>query len=110
VKRPSYLAAIRQLPCVSCGRDPAGEAAHLRLGELGRKDWTAKGRKPDDKWTTPLCGLCHRDGPNAQHKMAEAVFWNRLRLDPIKLCEDLFSARDHEARLEVIRRARVGWQ
>lgn len=49
------LAAIRKLPCVKCGQSPS-QAAHSNFGEHGK----GKGIKADDKYTIPLCHICHR--------------------------------------------------
>ena len=54
----AYLAHIRTLPCLICGRK--SEAAHIRMAciEIG-KDHTGGGRKPSDKWTLSLCRFHH---------------------------------------------------
>ena len=49
------LAQIRKLPCVKCGAVPS-QAAHSNFGEHGK----GKGIKADDKYTIPLCHICHR--------------------------------------------------
>ena len=49
------LTAIRKLPCVRCGQSPS-QAAHSNFGEHGK----GKGIKADDKYTIPLCHICHR--------------------------------------------------
>lgn len=49
------LAAIRKLPCIKCGSSPS-QAAHSNFGEHGK----GKGIKADDKYTIPLCQVCHR--------------------------------------------------
>lgn len=49
------LAQIRKLPCVKCGAVPS-QAAHSNFGEHGK----CKSRKADDKYTIPLCHICHR--------------------------------------------------
>ncbi|AHZ84669.1 hypothetical protein EP01_06925 [Bdellovibrio bacteriovorus] len=51
---PKYLDAIRNLPCVACGRPPKSEAAHIKARGQGR----AYG---DDWWNLlSLCAWCHR--------------------------------------------------
>jgi hypothetical protein len=52
LRDPAYLAWLRKLPCVVCGRGPC-EAAHQRL--LGG----GAGSKPDDRYTLPYCYDCH---------------------------------------------------
>lgn len=49
------LKKIRKLPCIKCGASPS-QAAHSNFGEHGK----GKGIKADDKYTIPLCLICHR--------------------------------------------------
>ncbi|WP_332605467.1 hypothetical protein [Acinetobacter sp. ESBL14] len=51
------LEAIRKLPCVRCGWDAPSEACHANWSEYGK----GKGIKADDKYTIPLCHVCHCD-------------------------------------------------
>src|SRR3954471_17144380 len=77
--RDAHLEFIRQLPCICCGRTPAGEAAHVRerRAEFGKVN--AMGKKPDGKFTLPLCHQCH---VGDQHtKYGEPEFWARLGID-----------------------------
>jgi hypothetical protein len=84
-----HLAAIRQCPCLGCGEDPAGEAAHVRTASAAHnKRSTGIGEKPDDKWTVPLCKDCHRE----QHRVGELHFWYAIQLSPFLICERLFAA------------------
>jgi len=66
---PAYLAMVRQCPCLRCGQDPAGEAAHVRLNSATHGKFGAKGKKPSDKWALPLCGGPH--GCHAEHGIRE---------------------------------------
>lgn len=84
-----YLALIRRLPCVSCGHDPAGVAAHIRMSSsLFAKPLAGMGRKPDDRWTLPLCNDCH----NRQHQIGEMTFWHQVGRSPLPLCVELYKA------------------
>lgn len=49
------LNEIRALPCVRCGY-PHSQAAHSNFSEHGK----GKGIKADDKYTIPLCHICHQ--------------------------------------------------
>jgi hypothetical protein len=92
VKRDAnYLALIRRCPCLSCDCDPAGVAAHVRMTRVG-KPITGTGIKPGDQWTLPLCDVCHTNGPQAQHVVGELKFWSDLGLDPLVICQRLYSA------------------
>jgi hypothetical protein len=78
-----HLEAIRQCPCLACGRDPCGEAAHVRMGTHA-----GMGRKPEDRWVTPLCRACHAD----QHEIGELTFWHSLDLPPLTIAAALYRA------------------
>lgn len=82
---PNFLAFIRTKPCTCCGRHPPSEAAHIRIGLF------ARGMKPHDKHAVPLCAWCHRDGPEAQHKMNETEFWEMWEIDPFDVAAKLYS-------------------
>lgn len=85
----SHLAAIRQCPCLGCGEDPAGIAAHVRMPSAAHNKGAAgTGRKPSDKWTVPLCRACH----DKQHSYGEITFWFHVDLSPFLICERLYSA------------------
>lgn len=98
-KIAGHLAAIRQCQCLSCGADPCGEAAHLRVSAPGKPN-AGVGQKPDDKWTNPLCHACHM----AQHSEGERAFWKRLNIDAFKTAVELFtrSPNVEEMRLYII--------
>lgn len=61
-----YRAWVRSLPCASCGREPAGEAAHTETGGLRQKG--------SDYSCIPLCSDCHTMGPHAYHRAGKAAF------------------------------------
>lgn len=89
----THLEAIRQLPCLACSVDPCGEAAHLRLGdhEAGKAN-PGIGRKPDDKFSLPLCHACHME----QHRGNELEFWrSRGIVDPLKIAATLYRLSPH---------------
>lgn len=89
---PGYLALIRQLPCLKCGMEPCGQAAHVRLNSAAHGKRQAMGQKPDDKWTVPLCGGCHTDDADSQHKVGEIPFWHALGIGPLAVCAKLYAA------------------
>jgi hypothetical protein len=77
-----HLSLIRECPCVSCGLDPCGEAAHIRMTSDGRP--TGIGRKPDDAKTISLCRTCHTQ----QHDVGETKFWGQF--NPLRVAETLY--------------------
>ena len=99
-KNEAHLAFIRSLPCVCCLNDIETEAAHLRMTCLAYgKRYTGKQEKPDDIWTLPLCGTCHRK----QHTGSETAFWEDQGINPFILALSLFAASgDRETALIVI--------
>lgn len=105
-----HLAFIRTLPCLSCGKEPAGEAAHVRMTSAAHgKPNAGVGNKPDDKWTVPLCHWCHVEGPQGQHRVGEKPFWSRLGMNPLPICEELHEATgDRERAGNVIIHAKGG--
>lgn len=88
-----YLAWIRRLPCIACGTSRGVEAMHIRSG-YAEAGWAPTGmqQKPDDVRTAPGCAMCHREGPNAQHKGNERAWWSALGIHPPDLCRDLRAA------------------
>lgn len=89
VRDKKHLAFIADLPCVICWQVPV-ECAHVRMAGEG-KGYTAKGRKPSDRWVLPLCPSHHRTGPDAQHRMSERAWWEKHGKDPIALCKALYA-------------------
>jgi hypothetical protein len=73
------------------------EAAHVKIG-IASRNWTECGRgvRPHDRRAIPLCGFCHRIGPDACD-VNQRQFFDRLGLgDAIAdVCEDLHSAYVH---------------
>jgi len=90
---PDYLALVRQCPCLKCGLDPCGLAAHLRMNSGTFNKRQAMAKKPSAKWTTPLCAACHTDDSDAQHRVGEAAFWMALGVNPFLVCEWLYAQR-----------------
>lgn len=88
-----HLEAIRQCPCLRCGQDPCGEAAHVRMGSHA-----GMGRKPDDSATVPLCHGCHMD----QHAVGELSFWDVVGIAPLTVAASLWRL---SANIEAMRAA-----
>ena len=88
-----YLANIRTLPCLKCGMEPCGEAAHVRSQSAahGKKGGMAK--KPADRWALPLCAGCHRIDRDALHQIGEGLFWHLVGINPHLVCERLYERR-----------------
>lgn len=89
-----YLAQIRECPCLSCGMDPCGEAAHVRFASAAFGKSSGMAQKPDDKWALPVCGWDHRLLPAAQHQRREQDFWFALGINPLTTATRLFSQRN----------------
>lgn len=106
-RNAKHLAAVRRLPCLRCGRVPAGEAAHVRMAcrEAGKRE-TGMGETASDRWTLPLCPAHHVWAKDAQHRRGERAYWQELGIDPVKVAAALFEATgDIEAMAAIVRQA-----
>lgn len=90
---PAYLAMVRECPCLRCGLDPCGEAAHVRMSSGTHSKAGAMRKKPDDKFSLPLCSACHTRDPDSQHRVGELIFWHRVGLNPLHVCDKLYAKR-----------------
>jgi hypothetical protein len=90
---PAYLAMIRELPCLKCGLEPCGEAAHVRITSAAFHKRGGMGRKPADRWTAPLDRGCHQTDRDALHRVGEYLFWATLGINPLLICERLYAHR-----------------
>lgn len=104
-KSDKHLDFIRSLPCLVCKDNTSTEAAHIRMScaRVGKRP-VGTGEKPDDAWTIPLCGKCHR----IQHSMHEVRFWNAYDLDPILTALALYRVTgNHELGCQIIGNAHI---
>lgn len=101
VEDPAYLAYVRTLPCLVCGRPGPSDPAHIRAAApLYGKRYTGKGEKPDDKWVLPLCRREH----DAQHRESELGWWAGMGLvDPFAVAVALYASRPGASRPRVER-------
>jgi hypothetical protein len=88
----SYLALVRQLPCLHCGMIPS-EAAHIRMASAAFGKSSGLGKKPADKFSVPLCAEHHRLGRDAQHARGERQWWEALGINPLNVATLLYEAR-----------------
>ncbi len=75
----AYMAWIRSLPCLICGRSRS-EAAHLGV--------RAFAQKCSDRETGPLCAWDHRLGPESHHALGR-MFWQHHGIDRARLIREL---------------------
>ena len=96
----AHLKFIRGLPCLVCRDNTSTEAAHLRRADMrAAKPFTGLSIKPNDCWTIPLCGKCHRH----QHEVGEERFWDGAMIDPTFVCMALaINSGDQEAGEQII--------
>jgi hypothetical protein len=97
-----YLKLVRALPCLKCAMEPAGEAAHVRLNSGVFNKRQAMAKKPDPKWTLPLCSGCHWRDRGALHRSGEYLFWQDVGLNPLLVCDRLYAARGDVPRMRAI--------
>ena len=82
----SHLKWVATLPCAICLTEGRSQAAHIRMASASHgKRAVGLAEKPDDCWTVPLCVDHHLTGMEAQHRMAEADFWQQHLRDPFGL-------------------------
>ncbi|MEQ8282909.1 MAG: hypothetical protein RIC04_14225 [Parvibaculum sp.] len=89
----THLHAIAQLPCVvpGCGTRPV-HVAHIRFASaIDGAPLAGKAMKPDDWRVLPLCPAHHIDGPQAQHRINEALFWEGHDINPYALARALWN-------------------
>lgn len=97
-----HLAFIRQLECMACGHPAPSEAAHVRSSGDG-----GVGMKPGDRFSVPLCAVCHRTGKRSQHSIGEVAFFASLNIDPVDTALRLWTVSgDIAAGQRIIFRAR----
>lgn len=89
----AHLDLIRQCPCLKCGDDPCGEAAHVRFASAAFGKRSGLGRKPDDSDAVPLCPGCHRLDRDAQHNRNEREFWDAIGINPLLVAQKLYAQR-----------------
>ena len=88
-----YLKLVRECPCLMCGLDPCGEAAHVRFASAAYGKASGLQKKPEDKWALPVCGPDHRTASHAQHNRYEQQFWADLGINPLLTATRLYAVR-----------------
>jgi len=85
-----HLGFIAQLPCVICWRRPV-HVAHVRYADAESGACiVGKSEKPSDWRCVPLCPDHHTDGPDAQHKRGERIWWQSQAINPYGLAASLY--------------------
>lgn len=97
----SYLAMVRQCPCLHCGMEPS-EAAHVRMASAAHGKASGMQKQPADRWALPLCSEHHRNARNAQHKQGEAAFWADLGIDAPQACVRLYAQREDLVAMQAV--------
>lgn len=90
---PDYLAMVRQLPCLYCGVEPAGEAAHISFSSAQFGKSNSFGKRAHDSCALPLCRDDHQNARHAQHKGNEEAFWIALGISPYFVAKKLYAQR-----------------
>lgn len=89
----SYLAMVRECPCLMCGLDPCGEAAHVRYSSAAYGKSSGLQKTPPDAWALPVCGQDHRVAKHAQHNRNEQEFWASLGINALLTATRLYAQR-----------------
>lgn len=87
-----YLAMVRTLPCLRCGMEPS-EAAHVRFSSAAFGKGSGLSKKPDDRFSVPLCAGCHRLDRDAQHNRGEREFWDSIGINPLIVAQQIYAQR-----------------
>lgn len=88
-----HFGHVALLPCAvpGCGTHPV-HVAHIRFACAAENaPHVGKGMKPDGWRVLPLCPAHHTDGPHAQHRMNEALFWASHGINPYALARALWN-------------------
>jgi hypothetical protein len=88
-----YLKLVRACPCLMCGLDPCGEAAHVRFASAAYGKASGLQKTPPDQWALPVCGDDHRVARHAQHNRNEQEFWASLGINALATCVKLSAQR-----------------
>lgn len=91
--QPDYLAQVRQLPCLYCGVEPCGEAAHISYSSAQFGKSNSFGKRAHDSCALPLCRDDHLNARHAQHKGSEEAFWTALGISPYLVAKHLYAQR-----------------
>jgi hypothetical protein len=70
------------------------EAAHVRYASAAYGKASGLQKKPEDRWSLPLCASDHRLARDAQHQRSEQAFWAELGINPLAVCVALYAQRD----------------
>lgn len=105
--RPDYLALIRQLPCLYCGQQPCGEAAHISFSSAQFGKTNSFGKRAHDSCALPLCRDDHLNAKHAQHKGNEEAFWLALGIDPYFTAKRLWEQRSDFVAMENVVRVAI---
>ncbi len=88
---------VREHACCGCGDTECIEFAHLRKGS-----GAGLGQKPDDWLAISLCNGCHAE----QHRIGEAQFDRRYRIDSQALAREFAKASPKAAEIARVQRER----
>lgn len=84
-----HLELIRHLPCCVCGKNPGGEAHHLKLGVVSR----GMGMTAPDKFTLPMDHDCHINGIERAGSKNEFKWFMERGVNPLDLAAGLWAVR-----------------
>lgn len=102
-----YLEQIRQLPCLYCGVQPAGEAAHVKFACASFGKANMMGKRVSDARTVPLCRDDHQNAKHAQHRQNEEAFWISLGIQPYRVTDALWAKRGDLVAMENVVRVAI---
>jgi hypothetical protein len=81
------------MPCLYCGVEPCGEAAHVKYSSAAFGMKNMLGKRVDDSRALPLCRDDHQNARHAQHRGNEEAFWQGLGIVPYQVTARLYAQR-----------------
>ena len=89
----AYLGLVRCCPCLYCGQDPCGEAAHVKFSSAAFGMKNMLGKRVEHSRALPLCRQDHLLAKHAQHNGSEEGFWADLGIVPYAVTSQLYAKR-----------------
>lgn len=99
-----HLAALRKCPCIVTGKQPAGEAHHLKQNTKDR----GMGMRSSDKWAVPLSHIPHMELEGVGSRNETKWFQDRGVPAPLDLAADLYRVSPDVTKMRAVIKAHTG--
>lgn len=88
----AHLEAVRKLPCCVCLSNGPSDPHHLKGSEAAGPGERCFGRRSSDKYTVPLCRICHEDAQIVRGENESEYFRERGIEDVYEFAKAMFGA------------------